>query len=232
MLPPYHSPLCLKYINKTSAGVFFITPSVWLFQLLFCGLLAVVGWPDIARYSTICSRNPTYCLSFFRSFSFSFCPFLVHLSVISPRPVDTTETEANLVSVIITVLATIIMLLVAIILVIIGRNKHGFGRGRGRGNVLDAFQHNFNPDTLGGVDKRRLNGINGTPAPGNGILKVGKTNTALAPKMHVQQTKQQQQQKICKICSCFSHTNTHTRMHTYRHTHTQRHMQKSWLKLE
>lgn len=174
--------------------------------LLFAQIL-----PDIVQHVAVTLLTVS-------SFSFlSFCPFLVHLSVISPRPVDTTETEANLVSVIITVLATIIMLLVAIILVIIGRNKHGFGRGRGRGNVLDAFQHNFNPDTLGGVDKRRLNGINGTPAPGNGILKVGNTNTTLPPKMHVQQTKQQQ--KICKICSCFSHTNTHT--------HTQRHMQKS-----
>ncbi|XP_034472140.1 discoidin domain-containing receptor 2 [Drosophila innubila] len=83
--------------------------------------------------------------------------------VISPKPIDHQEAEANFVGAIITTLATIIMLLVAIILVIIARNK----RGRGRGNVLDAFQHNFNPDTLGGVDKR-LNG-NGTA---NGILKV------------------------------------------------------------
>lgn len=127
---------------------------------------------------------------------------------------DTTETEANLVSVIITVLATIIMLLVAIILVIIGRNKHGFGRGRGRGNVLDAFQHNFNPDTLGGVDKRRLNGVNGTTGPGNGILKVGNTNTGLPPKMHVQQTKQQQQKKFSKFARVF-HTRTHTRIHIH-----------------
>ncbi|KAH8334618.1 hypothetical protein KR059_012409 [Drosophila kikkawai] len=79
--------------------------------------------------------------------------------VISPRPIDHQEPETGFVGVIITVLATIIMLLVAIILLIVARNK----RARGRGNVLDAFQHNFNPDTLGGVDKR-LNG--------NGVLKV------------------------------------------------------------
>ncbi|KAL7739932.1 hypothetical protein ACLKA6_013121 [Drosophila palustris] len=83
--------------------------------------------------------------------------------VISPKPIDHPEVEASFVGAIITTLATIIMLLVAIILVIIARNKRGIGRG----NVLDAFQHNFNPDTLGGVDKR-LNG-NG---PANGILKV------------------------------------------------------------
>lgn len=70
--------------------------------------------------------------------------------------------------VIITVLATIIMLLVAIILLIVARNK----RARGRGNVLDAFQHNFNPDTLGGVDKR-LNG--------NGVLKVSSCSQLPAP---------------------------------------------------
>ncbi|XP_062121612.1 discoidin domain-containing receptor 2 isoform X1 [Drosophila sulfurigaster albostrigata] len=83
--------------------------------------------------------------------------------VISPKPIDHPEEEVNFVGAIITTLATIIMLLVAIILVIIARNK----RARGRGHVLDAFQHNFNPDTLGGIDKR-LNG-NG---PANGILKV------------------------------------------------------------
>ncbi|XP_030556117.1 discoidin domain-containing receptor 2 [Drosophila novamexicana] len=79
--------------------------------------------------------------------------------VISPKPIDHQEPETSFVGVIITVLATIILFLVVIILLIIARNK----RGRGRGNVLDAFQHNFNPDTLGGVDKR-LNG--------NGVLKV------------------------------------------------------------
>ncbi|XP_030377793.1 discoidin domain-containing receptor 2 [Scaptodrosophila lebanonensis] len=73
--------------------------------------------------------------------------------VISPKPIDHQEPETSFVGVIITVLATIILLLVAAILLIIARNK----RGRGRGNVLDAFQHNFNPDTLGGVEKR-LNG--------------------------------------------------------------------------
>ncbi|KAH8404796.1 hypothetical protein KR222_003859, partial [Zaprionus bogoriensis] len=85
--------------------------------------------------------------------------------VISPKPVDHQEAETSFVGVIITVLATIILLLVAIILLIIARNK----RGRGRANVLDVFQHNFSPDTLGGVDKR-LN-ANGT-GPANGILKV------------------------------------------------------------
>ncbi|XP_037881946.1 discoidin domain-containing receptor 2, partial [Glossina fuscipes] len=73
--------------------------------------------------------------------------------VISPKPIDQ-EPEPNIVGVIITVLTTIILLLVAIILLIIARNK----RARGRGNVLDAFQHNFNPDTLGGVDNKRMNG--------------------------------------------------------------------------
>ncbi|XP_023031811.1 discoidin domain-containing receptor 2 [Drosophila willistoni] len=81
--------------------------------------------------------------------------------VISPKPIDHQEPETSFVGIIITALATIILLLVAIILLIIARNK----RGRGRGNVLDAFQHNFNPDTLGGVDKR----LNGN---GNGVLKV------------------------------------------------------------
>ncbi|TDG43433.1 hypothetical protein AWZ03_010135 [Drosophila navojoa] len=92
--------------------------------------------------------------------------------VISPKPIDHQEPETSFVGVIITVLATIILFLVAIILLIIARNRHG----RGRGNVLDAFQHNFNPDTLGGVDKRRLNGSgNGNSngnGNGNGVLKV------------------------------------------------------------
>uniref|UniRef100_A0A1A9VCG2 Protein kinase domain-containing protein n=1 Tax=Glossina austeni TaxID=7395 RepID=A0A1A9VCG2_GLOAU len=74
-------------------------------------------------------------------------------TIISPKPIDQ-EPEPNIVGVIITVLTTIILLLVAIILLIIARNK----RARGRGNVLDAFQHNFNPDTLGGVDNKRMNG--------------------------------------------------------------------------
>ncbi|XP_033150758.1 discoidin domain-containing receptor 2 [Drosophila busckii] len=80
--------------------------------------------------------------------------------VISPKPMDHQEPETSFVGVIITVLATIILMLVAIILLIIARNKRGRGRGN---NVLDAFQHNYNPDTLGGIDKR-LNG--------NGVLKV------------------------------------------------------------
>ncbi|BFF93401.1 discoidin domain-containing receptor 2 [Drosophila madeirensis] len=83
--------------------------------------------------------------------------------VISPKPIDHQEAEATgFVGVIITVLATIILLLVAIILLIVARNK----RGRGRGNVLDAFQHNFNPDTLGGIDKRLCHTGNGN------VLKV------------------------------------------------------------
>jgi len=44
------------------------------------------------------------------------------------------------------------MLLVAFILLIVARNKHV----RSRENGLDAFQHNFSPDTLNG----------------NGVLKV------------------------------------------------------------
>ncbi|KRG03097.1 discoidin domain-containing receptor 2 isoform X2 [Drosophila mojavensis] len=91
--------------------------------------------------------------------------------VISPKPIDHQEPETSFVGVIITVLATIILFLVAIILLIIARNRHG----RGRGNVLDAFQHNFNPDTLGGVDKR-LNGSGNGNGNGNGnangVLKV------------------------------------------------------------
>ncbi|XP_065358097.1 discoidin domain-containing receptor 2-like [Calliphora vicina] len=72
-------------------------------------------------------------------------------SVISPKPIDQ-EPDSSFVGVLITVLTTIILLLVAIILAIIARNKRGHG-----GNVLDAFQHNFNPDTLGGADNKRLN---------------------------------------------------------------------------
>ncbi|XP_037957369.1 discoidin domain-containing receptor 2 [Teleopsis dalmanni] len=68
--------------------------------------------------------------------------------IISPKPIDQ-EADSSFVGVIITVLTTIILLLVVVILLIIARNK----RGRGS-NVLDAFQHNFNPDTLGGADKR------------------------------------------------------------------------------
>ncbi|KNC30967.1 hypothetical protein FF38_12017, partial [Lucilia cuprina] len=72
-------------------------------------------------------------------------------SVIAPKPIDQ-EPDSSFVGILITVLTTIILLLVAIILAIIARNKRGHG-----GNVLDAFQHNFNPDTLGGVDNKRLN---------------------------------------------------------------------------
>ncbi|EDW54493.1 GM18617 [Drosophila sechellia] len=64
--------------------------------------------------------------------------------VISPKPIDHQEPETSFVGVIITVLGTIIMLLVAFILLIVARNKHA----RGRENGLDAFQHNFSPDTL------------------------------------------------------------------------------------
>ncbi|XP_043654375.1 discoidin domain-containing receptor 2-like [Drosophila teissieri] len=72
--------------------------------------------------------------------------------VISPKPIDHLEPETSFVGVVITVLGTIIMLLVAFILLMVARNKHA----RGRENALDAFQHNFNPDTLNG----------------NGVLKV------------------------------------------------------------
>ncbi|KAH8325709.1 hypothetical protein KR067_004847 [Drosophila pandora] len=77
--------------------------------------------------------------------------------VISPKPIDHREPGSSFIGIIITVLATIIFLLAAIILLIVARKK------RGRSNVLDAFQHNFNPDTLGDVDKR---------LSGNGVLKV------------------------------------------------------------
>uniref|UniRef100_A0A1I8MF36 Uncharacterized protein n=1 Tax=Musca domestica TaxID=7370 RepID=A0A1I8MF36_MUSDO len=77
-------------------------------------------------------------------------------SVLSPKPIDQEPdaTGTSFIGVLITVLATIILLLVVVILAIIARNK----RGHGGGNVLDAFQHNFNPDTLGSVDNKRLNG--------------------------------------------------------------------------
>ncbi|XP_018792615.1 PREDICTED: discoidin domain-containing receptor 2 isoform X3 [Bactrocera latifrons] len=69
--------------------------------------------------------------------------------VISPKPIDHPEPENSLIGFIFAVLVAIILVLVVVILLIVIRNK----RGRG-GNVLDAFQHNFNPDTLGGADKR------------------------------------------------------------------------------
>ncbi|XP_011176649.1 discoidin domain-containing receptor 2 isoform X2 [Zeugodacus cucurbitae] len=64
-------------------------------------------------------------------------------------PLDHPEPENSLIGFIFAVLVAIILVLVVVILLIVIRNK----RGRG-GNVLDAFQHNFNPDTLGGADKR------------------------------------------------------------------------------
>ncbi|XP_055850149.1 discoidin domain-containing receptor 2-like isoform X2 [Episyrphus balteatus] len=67
--------------------------------------------------------------------------------IISPKPIDQ-EPEPNFVGAIIAILTTIILLLVAAILLIIAKNK----RARGS-NVLDAFQHTFNPDSLG-ADKR------------------------------------------------------------------------------
>lgn len=69
--------------------------------------------------------------------------------MISPKPIDHPEPENSLIGFIFAVLVAIILVLVVVILLIVIRNK----RGRG-GNVLDAFQHNFNPDTLGGADKR------------------------------------------------------------------------------
>lgn len=88
---------------------------------------------------------------------FYICPlpflFVFCFIVISPKPIDQEPDSTSFVGVLITILTTIILLLVVIILAIIARNK----RGRGS-NVLDAFQHNFNPDTLGGVDNKRLNG--------------------------------------------------------------------------
>ncbi|XP_044316188.1 discoidin domain-containing receptor 2 [Drosophila rhopaloa] len=72
--------------------------------------------------------------------------------VISPKPIDHQEPPKSFVGVIITVLATIIMLLVTFILLMVARSK----RSRGRDNVLGAFQHNFNTDSLNG----------------NGVLKV------------------------------------------------------------
>ncbi|XP_054744294.1 discoidin domain-containing receptor 2 [Anastrepha obliqua] len=69
--------------------------------------------------------------------------------VISPKPIDHPEPESSLIGFIFAILVAIILVLVIVILLIVIRNK----RGRG-GNVLDAFQHNFNPDTLGGADKR------------------------------------------------------------------------------
>ncbi|XP_067620630.1 discoidin domain-containing receptor 2-like [Eurosta solidaginis] len=70
-------------------------------------------------------------------------------SVISPKPIDHPEPENSFIGFIFAVLVAIILVLVVVILLIVIRNK----RGRG-GNVLDAFQHNFNPETLGGADKR------------------------------------------------------------------------------
>ncbi|CAD7086290.1 unnamed protein product [Hermetia illucens] len=67
--------------------------------------------------------------------------------IISPKPIDQ-EPEQNFVGVIIAILTTIILLLIAVILFIIAKNK----RSRGT-NVLEALQHNFNSDGLGG-DKR------------------------------------------------------------------------------
>lgn len=87
----------------------------------------------------------------FQFILFPFPLFLFLFTVIAPKPIDQ-EPDSSFVGVLITVLTTIILLLVAIILAIIARNKRGHG-----GNVLDAFQHNFNPDTLGGVDNKRLN---------------------------------------------------------------------------
>ncbi|TMW43182.1 hypothetical protein DOY81_011738, partial [Sarcophaga bullata] len=73
-------------------------------------------------------------------------------SVISPKPIDQ-EPDTSFVGILITVLTTIILLLVAIILAIIARNKRGHG-----GNVLDAFQHNFNPNYIwAAFDNKRLN---------------------------------------------------------------------------
>ncbi|CAD7000506.1 unnamed protein product [Ceratitis capitata] len=72
-----------------------------------------------------------------------------HWVMISPKPIDHPEPENSLIGFIFAVLVAIILVLVVVILLIVIRNK----RGRG-GNVLDAFQHNFNPDTLGGADKR------------------------------------------------------------------------------
>uniref|UniRef100_A0A1I8PY60 Protein kinase domain-containing protein n=1 Tax=Stomoxys calcitrans TaxID=35570 RepID=A0A1I8PY60_STOCA len=74
-------------------------------------------------------------------------------TVLSPKPIDQEQDGPSFIGVLITVLATIILLLVVVILAIIARNKRGHG-----GNVLDAFQHNFNPDTLGGAENKRLNG--------------------------------------------------------------------------
>ncbi|KAH8298160.1 hypothetical protein KR018_010081, partial [Drosophila ironensis] len=80
--------------------------------------------------------------------------------VLSPRPIDHQEPETGFIGVIITVLATTVFLLAAILMLIVAQKK------RGRENVLDAYQYNFHPGTLGEVagDDKRLSG--------NGVLKV------------------------------------------------------------
>ena len=119
-----------------------IFPNLYIFLSLI--LLLLLSCID---FYSLFSIPIFFSIFFIFFFFFSFIFFLV----ISPKPIDQ-EPDSSFVGILITVLTTIILLLVAIILAIIARNKRGHG-----GNVLDAFQHNFNPDTLGGVDNKRLN---------------------------------------------------------------------------
>ncbi|KAH8385750.1 hypothetical protein KR009_002651 [Drosophila setifemur] len=91
--------------------------------------------------------------------------------LIAPRPIDQEPNDANFIGVVIVVLTTIIILLVAIILFIVSRTK----RARGS-NVLDVFQYNFNPNTLGGnADKHRPNG-NSIKASADDNDSIGKNS--------------------------------------------------------